>query len=503
MRRQLTIPDLARASDEEIEALFPSFDGRWSRQTKGLLTSHGADRLNLDANWASVPQDWHCEGCGRSKPDLARKSPAGVLICRLDWHHDHLRDYGKRVLRNKVHRPDDPEAFRRWFSATDACKHLIERFHPAFLCVDCNAADGEAKRRLRGVVHPDFSFSPSEIAAFVTPSPGRPHALDLEAARAAWNEVEDDVADRIAFVAVLAQRVAEGRLQRHGRRRFSEDSLRPILRDLARADEEGGLALARLPQDLAERSVKDDGFRSSLKPRNASVRIPTREEFEAYTAAQDPRSPWVWYDADWRCPACDRSRFECLRASGSGKWTGRLHRLWTYSEETDAGALLLRNGWNEGWLTYRAHGEVYLCQDCRLVITDTNKSLSDPSDDCLRVADLRRLVVQAAPHVRPAVDLTKAVALAGENDEHIVAARAYWRHRSDAIAVAAEFEHLIKRGAPREDALWIALDRLGRYDLEESDMAPMLEFLVSEAERFHAEDRAWSAAQPPRPVAGH
>ncbi|QTC88415.1 hypothetical protein [Brevundimonas pondensis] len=492
----LPIPNLATASDQEIESLFPSFDGRWSAQTKALLAQHGAERLDLDDNWASVPPTWRCGPCGRYKAELARLSEAGVLICRLDWHHDHLRDHGKRVLKRDGSRPSEPEAFRRWFGAVEACKDLIERFHPSFVCVDCNAADGDAKRRLKGIVHPEFSFSPAEIAAFITVQPGRSHKVDVEKAEAIWKLVEDDVLDRISFTDLLAERVAKGRHQRQGRKHWSEPPLGPLLRDMSRNPIYPARMLLQLPADLSARSLQKDGFRSSLKSKVQPVRVPSRAEFDAFTAAQDPRSPWVRHDADWACPSCDRSRFECLRASGKGKWTGRLHRLHVYQDEDDDDALRWRNGWDEGGLTYRTHADVYLCQDCRLVITDTNKGLKSPSEDCLKIDDLRALVGGAAPHTRPEVDLEAALTLAEENFEHAEAARIYWHHRCTAVAVLGQYDHLTKwRGADRETAMWIVLEKVGRYDLEGEELPGMLDFMLAEGARFSAEGEALRSAQ--------
>lgn len=48
---------------------------------------------------------------------------------------------------------------------------MAERFFPRLVCEDCNTADGKAKTDLKGVVDPDFSFSPSEIARFILSRP--------------------------------------------------------------------------------------------------------------------------------------------------------------------------------------------------------------------------------------------------------------------------------------------------------------------------------------------
>ena len=134
------------------------------------------------------------------------------------------------------------------------------------------------------------------------------------------------------------------------------------------------------------------------------------------------------------------------------------------------------------------------------MITDTNRSLAEPSDDCLRLADLRDLAGQAAPHARPEIDLARAAALAEENFEHTEAAKAYWRHRSDSRGIAIEYDHLTRWvGVSRETAMWNVLERLGRYDLEEEELGLLLDFMLAEAKRFSAEDEA----RPRRPWAGN
>ncbi len=54
------------------------------------------------------------------------------------------------------------------------------RFAETILCDQCNAADGRAKRQLG--LPADWSFSPAELAQFVTATPHGSHAIDLETA---------------------------------------------------------------------------------------------------------------------------------------------------------------------------------------------------------------------------------------------------------------------------------------------------------------------------------
>ncbi|MGQ7378983.1 hypothetical protein ACTGVF_11365, partial [Streptococcus suis] len=95
------IPKLGSLTDEQLESLYSDRDGPWSAAVKAALRRFDTDKLDLDDNWASRPPDWECPACGRRKPDLMRMSGSGVLLARLDIHHDHLTDYFKTILHAK------------------------------------------------------------------------------------------------------------------------------------------------------------------------------------------------------------------------------------------------------------------------------------------------------------------------------------------------------------------------------------------------------------------
>ena len=65
----------------------------------------------------------------------------------------------------------------------------IARFQPTVLCDQCNAADGAAKRRLN--LPENFSFTPAEIARFVTAMPHGKHVIDLMLAEQIIRLLED------------------------------------------------------------------------------------------------------------------------------------------------------------------------------------------------------------------------------------------------------------------------------------------------------------------------
>lgn len=86
----LDIPDLPNIPDVEVAALARGHDGRWSEQTKRLLTASGTSLLDLNSNWASTWIGWACPCCRREKPQICRLSEGNVLLCRLELHHDHI-----------------------------------------------------------------------------------------------------------------------------------------------------------------------------------------------------------------------------------------------------------------------------------------------------------------------------------------------------------------------------------------------------------------------------
>lgn len=309
----LELPDFDFADDPTVERFLPSFDGRWSQQTKAIQKALGVQRLELNGNWAGVPTDWCCPVCRRYKPEIARLTPAGVVLCQLDRHHDHLADEGARILWRGQQKQPDRARQDALHSAIQVCMVLGERFHQTLVCSDCNAADGAAKSALAGVVHPEFSFAPSEIARFIRVAPNRSHEVDLEAARAVWLEVADDVRDRLSFMEVMARRVAEGRHSREGSG-YTPHHKATLLTDVLSAAGHPRMQVEWLAGAVEKRSIQRDGFASSVnKPPKKAVSVPTLDDLARFTAGQHERDFWHAPAEDWQCAACDRSRFEMLR----------------------------------------------------------------------------------------------------------------------------------------------------------------------------------------------
>lgn len=112
--------------------------------------------------WARVGPDWVCPCCKRTKYQLmcwtkrAPNTPQAFMdwIAVLHTHHDHSVEFWER---------------------------RAPRFEEAVICHQCNVADGQAKRKLQ--LPKNFSFSPEEIAMFVSATPHAPHKYDLAIAK--------------------------------------------------------------------------------------------------------------------------------------------------------------------------------------------------------------------------------------------------------------------------------------------------------------------------------
>lgn len=286
----ISIPDIASLGDDDMPAIAPFRDGRWSNQTKELLAKFGTHKLDLNRGWASTWTEWSCPCCKRHKRQIVRLAPGGVLLCHLELHHDHLDDLVKKLFEEILSRCDDPEIRVQISRAEGALRPLAERFECTLICADCNLADGRVKRELRDEIEPHFTFTPSEIAGFISVSDNRVHEVDFERARAIWTEEKQGLADRVDFARRMATRIAKGRHNREvapGKKLQGQPQARDILFRLCEA-ELPDIHSLHLGASIEARSVARDGVGRTQKPaKRDNVKPPTDAEF----AMLDPSQP--------------------------------------------------------------------------------------------------------------------------------------------------------------------------------------------------------------------
>lgn len=127
----------------------------------------GHDGLHYYQLWKEVGNQWCCPSCKRTKYEIMRwakrfpNKPNSFWgwVAPLHRHHDHSAS----------------------FIGSNA------RFPVTTICDQCNSSDGVAKRRLN--LPSNFSFSPEEIAFFVTSTPHGKHKVDFSIALMIYDEL--------------------------------------------------------------------------------------------------------------------------------------------------------------------------------------------------------------------------------------------------------------------------------------------------------------------------
>lgn len=163
-------------SDNDLLGL----DSEYSYRSRKIVERFHAKGFDVNRWWVMTSYDWTCPCCNRNKEDLVRVNRHNYLIGHLHEHHDHMSDYVEKKFIEISESLDEVVAdimaekfIKRTAFALSAYDHTI-------ICLDCNMADGEAKKILG--LPEEFSFSPNEISEFIIKSPNKMHQIDKEKA---------------------------------------------------------------------------------------------------------------------------------------------------------------------------------------------------------------------------------------------------------------------------------------------------------------------------------
>ncbi len=497
----LRLPNILQLSDEEMCKLFWQLDGRWSNQTKELIVRHKAVGLKLNRNWASVRHWWRCPCCERKKSEIARLSPAKILLACLEVHHDHLNDWVKAAFDERFGRPSQlsPDAFH----VETMAKTLSERFSSELICSDCNAADGNAKLNIPLKIDPQFSFSPQEIRAFITPRPNAPHEIDIDKATTIWNGCRNDYESRKLLVSDLIERVAEGQLRRE--RSGSELSAANMFlrsdRILASAFAD---ATERQPeqhwsqqssQHFFIRSVQNDGagYRAT-KNKPKSTPPPSDAEFEALDTHMAATSkPWRITPPDWRCTCCNRTKREIVRKSKAGQWMGRICHYSEFVVETDHFIIEMRRSIYPLFTqepVISSEIQHTLCFDCVSIGAQLKVQKPALTDRFyLTVADLQASITDIAPHRNHERDLSIVEDRAISNRLLADAIDAFREHFSLASHARLRLEMAQQRNFSDSEARAYAIDVLEEQrGASQPQLDPFIDWLIEEGKRLDWRD---------------
>ncbi len=489
----VSFPDVADCNDDEMEALLRFRDGRWSAPVKAAQARFGAPSLDLDKNWAGTPIFWTCPGCNRGKAQLFRVNQAGILLARLDVHHDHLEDYIKDQLRQRFGQewpqkiPSDTHHIETLGST------LVRRFAATIVCIDCNAADGAAKNQIAGI-HPHFSFRPAEIAAFSSITPNQSHKVDAAKAERIWQNVQPELQQRLALADLLVEKICDGALT------CPRTSI-PLLNRGAdilplyylnewfgHTAPDGHKIVQQSINQILSRSLARGGTATraeSGSPKKAP-KPPSEQEVHDYDGGGSPRL-WSRVEASWRCPACLRSKQEILRPSQNRrrKWSGKLHE---HNEYTFYQVEVGFAGEEPPEFYVDRHESILICSDCLSVSSELkqrNPKFSN-QDFILQTDDIRSCI-RATPNCRHVVDWNVATARAEANSLRVPRVESYWRQFHEAVQcrnTRARLLTLETGDEGRAMARLFAVYRERDPSRSSTDLIEDIEYLLSKADRL-------------------
>jgi hypothetical protein len=476
-------------SDDELATLAWGQDGRWSDQTKALMSRFNTSKLDLNLPWARTWTGWQCPSCKREKSEIARLSRSGVLRCKLESHHDHIEDYVRGIFdETNPFSVTDGAYNQQKIAAKNAVISLSTRFSRVLICSDCNSAESDAKKSVDGISR-DFTFSPNEIAAFIKPTANRSHDFDSALARAIWEDRKADFEDRIDFARRMALRFANGR----NRQEFYPPAGRAPFRDIYYfwskiLELDPTIRESSLENRINKRSTSYDGDGSfTIRKPKRQAKAPTDEEFQLI----EQRLPaagkeyWIGLGEHWICECCGRSKRGICRTSRRNQWTATIHKFQDWEEETNISSIEWRILSANTALIIGTHKPAYVCQDCRSITTKLQKLYPNIRADALTFRDLSSVILDVANNAEHEVDYELAYEIASSNQDRVIAVMDYEAHKDLSWDTKSRFNRRLKLGAAMEEAInMVSRELVGKGRIPSRHSAAHTQWLVDEGLRF-------------------
>lgn len=471
----LSLPDFPSMSDTDLALFLGTEDGLWHPQTKAAMKQFATTNIELNSNWAIEYHAWRCPTCRREKRDIFRRTESGILKACLEIHHDHLRDYVKdeliRLFGTKWSREVN-EANRHVEWITSA---LGIRFSDILICSDCNEIDGRIKSRLKSIDR-QFSFSPSQIAACITPRPNQSHQIDVEAAEKIWLDAKIDFDDRKALLRMILEKLKSGGLRREEAGVVSPQLRRPTTSAqlFSRfASPEVTEFLDVSAAEILKRSVSKG---LAQKAKRHLVVAPTRADLVQLVYGNGASKKWDDAPISWTCPICERTKLEVARLSKSKKWFAGIY------EHVEWHGVLLGTEPD-----IERHEWIDICADCFEVFPELSRKKPALSDSFLTAEQIKRIIIEHGPHRPHDIDWEMAVRLATENQKWEKPKQSYWPRYHHAKRIEKEFHKLQQRNRTEDSTILDALADLLAVEFpfwERHDLLEHLHYALEDARRW-------------------
>ncbi len=367
-------------------------DSEYSPTMLGLRARFGAKGVHVNRWWVMTAVDWRCPACGRSKPEIVTLDRHDYLTGHLHRHHDHMEN----LVKGRFHE----EAVKRKVVVADevAARFAVRAafglsaFDETIICADCNVAEGRANKLAK--THRHFSFSPDEIRQFVDPAPNRSqHGIRIDIVKHIWEATQNTFMMRLEMVEKIASLAASNthwyqpskttaaQVERLANWHFASSGLYELGRKLGVYD---GTAELLYTTNVHQGSASSWRLQ---KVRRAAGKVPNEQDIELLRRTRGKY--WDRVDASWRCPCCERTRFQCVRHGKESPWIFDIKEKALYGQEEE---------------------RIALCEDCsnvasriaRELVELTRIELEHPSS-IVGLAELRS-IIKAQPHAHHDID---------------------------------------------------------------------------------------------------
>lgn len=383
------------------DRILSGIDTEHSSIMLSLKKKFGAKGIRVNKWWVMTGPDWECPACGRCKAQIVRLDQHQFLMGLLHAHHDHIQD--------SVRTRFQAEAIKR--KAVVANGHAekfairtalgLSAFDKTVICADCNEADWRAKRTVR--THPEFSFSPADIRAFVEPRPNTgPHAINAAKAKAIWHDGQAVFAKRMAMVNRLAKLAASNmhwyqpsattanQTEKFAKGIFHWSGLYELARNLG----EAGGPKSLLHDTVVLQGSVDSWRRKKVDTANSTNKAPSEQDIQLMERTRGKF--WARVGPEWTCDCCGRTRYQCVRPSKQTPWVFEVKSKVLYDPIIEEG-----------------YSYVEMCEDCsnvakhlaRETLDTVQADLYHPSE-IVALAELQDLI-KPRPHSPHGIDNAK------------------------------------------------------------------------------------------------
>lgn len=486
-----------KLSDDDMEYHFPNNDGKWSAQTKQAIVKFNAMGLDLNENWALLSKGWQCPSCDRTKMEIFRINEAGILLANAHLHHDHIGEYLKDRVREICGIEWSKTAPAEALRAISSLTQLSESFDATYICWECNTIEGNAKGLITGKPINNFSFSPSEINSFIAPRKNKPPLIDERKLHVLWAQYSEILHRKIEFIDTAIYLIKSGVFKKEasprGINRIAHvpNGERNLVESFFRQNRAGPEArrIYEFSQDFKARSTSKDSDRLKTEKREKKrhcARI-NEEDLSRYVDTQSPKT-WGSLSINWSCPICNRSKYDVIRRSKTGKLTGGVRSLAVPILETDPSAILMRRKIAPRFapdVIIRSEDECKICSDCRDIITKLKTTRMDIGDIHLDKDEIAKCLIENDPHFEHIVDWVKAGNFAKKNTYLSHAWEEYIFFRTAVSTISSAYSIMTRNAGEREarrDAITRTSIELHIFD--DAEIEILLPFILSEGARL-------------------